>query len=137
MIRISEKIIQLRIATRRATFYETPAGGKNTLSLKSKILFLLKDKDLTPADIIAALGMAKTNLAILTSSMIEENLISKYRKQNDQRSVLYSIAPRGKEYINKLLDYIDSAFEKIIPDEESKSKYITEMSDIIDLISFL
>lgn len=134
---ISEKIIELRIATRKVTLCEAEGRAKTTLSLKSKILFLLKDKDLSPSDIISALGIAKTNLTILTSSMIKDGLIIKYKKPNDQRAVFYSITQKGKEHIGKLISYIDALFDKVIDDEETKNKYINEITDIIDLISFL
>lgn len=134
---VSEKIIELRIATRRATLCESDGKTKATLSLKSKILFLLKDKDLSPSDIISALGIAKTNLTILASSMIKDGLISKYKKPNDLRAVFYSITQKGKEHITKLINYIDSLFDKVIEDDNAKEKYINEITDIIDLISFL
>ena len=77
---ISEYIVKLRIATRSATMCENVGGkNKNTLSLKTKILFLLKDKALSPSDIMSILHLSKTNLAILMNSMVSENLVSKIK----------------------------------------------------------
>lgn len=138
MIKLSEKIIELRLATRKATMYESNDGNKkSTLDLKSKVIFLLRNKDLSPTELTSSLLMAKSNLTILTSSMIDEGLIKKTKKKTDGREIIYSITDKGKQYLEKRLDYIDGMFSKIIESDEAAVKYEAEISDIIDLISFL
>lgn len=78
---LSEKLVDLRIATRGATMCETACGkNKNTLSLKTKILFLLRNKSLQPIDLLTSLKLAKANLALLTTEMAKEGLIQKTNK---------------------------------------------------------
>ena len=77
MYDLAKGIIALRLATRRACMCEGKGQTKkNTLSLKTKVLFLIAE-GCSPRDIIACLMIAKTNLALLTRDMATEGLIVK------------------------------------------------------------
>lgn len=134
---LSEKLVELRIATRSATMCESMSGkSKNTLSLKTKILFLLKEKSLPPVDIMTTLHLAKTNLALLTTEMASEGLITKDKQQYDKRVIYYSITDAGKEYLNARLDIIEAALRKAFPGEEYE-KAFKALDEAVDVLSFL
>ncbi|MFR6641335.1 MAG: MarR family transcriptional regulator [Christensenellales bacterium] len=61
-------------------------GGvkKSTLSLKTKLLFLI-ERGLSSREILSALAIAKTNLAALTKELASEGLIEKTRDARDRR----------------------------------------------------
>lgn len=134
---LSEKLVQLRIATRGATMCESVNGKqKNTLSLKTKILFLLKDKELPPIDIMTSLHLAKTNLALLTGEMARDGLISKDKQARDKRIVYYSLTDKGREYLEARLNIIESTLKKAFNDEEY-AKAFAALDEAVNVLSFL
>lgn len=134
---MAEKLVELRIATRGATMCESLNGkSKNTLSLKTKILFLLKDKSLPPIEIMTALHLAKTNLALLASEMAREGLITKEKQQFDKRVVHYSITMLGKEYLDARLSAIESALAKAFTGEEYTKAY-EALDNAVNTLSIL
>lgn len=134
---LAEKLVELRIATRSATMCESMSGKtKNTLSLKTKILFLLKDNTLPPVDIMTTLHLAKTNLALLTSEMAQEGLITKNKQQYDKRVVYFSITEAGKEYLDARLKIIEAALIKAFPGEEYDKAY-KALDEAANVLSFL
>lgn len=134
---MSEKLVELRIATRSATMCESVNGKpKNTLSLKTKILFLLKDKSLPPIDIMTTLHLAKTNLALMTTEMAREGLITKDKQQFDKRVIHYSITELGKEYLNVRLATIENALSKAFPGDEYNIAY-EKLAGAVNVLSFL
>lgn len=138
MNNISEKIVQLRLATRRACMCENTAGGvKNTITLKSKMLFLLRDSSASPAELMSALGMGKTNLAILARDMITENLIERKVDAVDRRHIEYIITDKGKEHIQVRLQAIEKGFKNVLTTTEEYNKATSDIDKILELLSFL
>ena len=134
---LSEKLIELRIATRGATMCESVGGkAKNTLSLKTKILFLLKDKSLPPLDLMTTLHLAKTNLALMTSEMARENLIVKERPSHDKRAIYYSITDEGKKYLDARLNTIEESLKKSFSQKEYDAALKT-LDKAIGILSFI
>lgn len=134
MYDLAEKIIELRLATRRACMCEGVEGAKkNTLSLKTKVLFLI-DKACTPKEIISAMRIAKTNLALITKEMADEGLIEKSKGNLDRREVTYSITRKGKEYLNLRLRSVENDLtEKFVSDEQ----YLEAIDTVIRAITLL
>ncbi len=134
---LSEKLVELRIATRGATMCESMNGkAKNTLSLKTKVLFLLKDKSLPPTDLMTALHLAKTNLALLAGEMARDGLITKDKQEYDKRAVYYSITDLGKEYLGARLSAIENSLLKAFPGKEY-DKALKTLSEAVNILSFL
>jgi len=132
---ISEYIVKLRIATRSATMCENVGGkNKNTLSLKTKILFLLKDKSLSPSDIMSILHLSKTNLAILMNSMVSENLVSKIKNSLDKREIIYKITDEGFAYLNERLQIIESAAKNLGEDYDVALERLKDALSILEFI---
>ena len=72
--KIAEAAVNLRIATRKACITQSEGRKKGTLSLDAKILFLIKEKPLTPNTIIDMLDLQKSNLACLASGLESADL---------------------------------------------------------------
>ena len=135
---MAEKLVQLRIATRAATMCES-AGGKtkNTLSLKTKILFLLREKSLQPIDLLTSLKLAKANLALLTTEMAKEGLLQKDKQSFDKRVIAFSITDKGREYLNTRLETIEQSLKKAFPSAEEYNSAAAALESAADVLSFL
>ena len=85
-------------------------------STEIKILYFIDEyKNCSPQVLISKLGIAKSNLALLTKKMIKENLITSKRGYQDGRSIHYSITSAGK----KMLDEYILNLNKIFHEQES------------------
>lgn len=102
-----------------------------SLSTKTKILFLLRNRDLSPSEITNKLCIAKTNLANLLKVMMQENLIVSYKNLDNSKNIFYRITNLGllrlKDYENKLDSFLSKNF--------NFNQKITE--SINDVIHFL
>ena len=131
---LAEKIIELRLATRRACMCEGKGRSKkNTLSLKTKVLFLI-GKKYSPKEIIASLLIAKTNLALLTKDMAQEGLIVKEKSALDKREVCYTLTENGKNYLDERLKAIDENLSQVFPDEANVNEAIALIDKTIALL---
>lgn len=134
MYELAEKIIELRLATRRACMCEGKGQSKkNTLSLKTKVLFLI-GKKFSPKEIIVSLLIAKTNLALLTKDMAEEGLIVKEKGTLDKREVRYALTESGKNYLTERLKSIDENLSPLFPVEDNINEAIELIEKTIALL---
>lgn len=118
MYDLAQKLIQLRLATRRVCMCEgKDKNKKSTISLKTKILFLIAE-ECSPREIVSELMIAKTNLALITKDMANEGLIEKSKTSLDRREVSYSITPKGHDYLNERLRLIELNLPSSYSDEE-------------------
>ena len=107
MHELAKSIIALRLSTRRACMCEGKGNTKkNTLSLKTKVLFLISE-GCGVKQIIASLFIAKTNLALLTHDMAEEGLIVKTKCSADRREVNFALTELGRAYLDERLAAIE------------------------------
>ena len=107
MHELAKSIIALRLSTRRACMCEGKGNTKkNTLSLKTKVLFLISE-GCGVKQIIASLFIAKTNLALLTRDMAEEGLIVKTKGSADRREVNFALTELGRAYLAERLAAIE------------------------------
>lgn len=107
MHELAKSIIALRLSTRRACMCEGKGNTKkNTLSLKTKVLFLISE-GCGVKQIIASLFIAKTNLALLTRDMAEDGLIVKTKGSADRREVNFALTELGRAYLDERLAAIE------------------------------
>ena len=79
-----------------------------------KVLFFVDEyQSISPQILVSKLGIAKSNLALMTKKMISDNLIYRQKSETDGRAILLSITPKGKKMLDDYLDKI----AKIFPDE--------------------
>ena len=115
---------------------EGEKNKKSTITLKTKVLFLIAQGNGTK-DIILSLGIAKTNLALLTSSLSDEGLIVKKQKANDKREKSYALTEKGKQYLASVREKINLAFKTVITNDEEFENAEQKINDVLDLMSFI
>ena len=119
MEKFARTLIKLRLATRRACMCEADdKQKKNTLSLKTKVLFLISEGYDT-SQIIATLLVAKTNLALITKQLAECGLIEKAKNDDDHRKLLYFLTERGQNYLDERIKAIVSGVGDFSNEERS------------------
>lgn len=136
MYDVADKIIDLRLNTRRVCMCEGEKNKKSTITLKTKVLFLIA-QGLSTKDIILYLGIAKTNLALLTSSLSDEGLIIKQQKLNDKREKSYTLTAKGKQHLDSVKEKINLAFKTIITTDEEFENAVKKIDDVLDLMSYI
>lgn len=93
---------------------------KNTLSLKTKLLFLI-ERGLSSREILSALAIAKTNLAALTKELADEGLIQKTRDSRDRREKKYSLTPKGERCLRSKKEAIEANFSEAAGGKEKEA----------------
>jgi len=83
-------------------FSKQNSSKNHTLSIKNKVLFLLENKDQTPQELITELCIAKSNLANLLKSLMNEGLVESYKNSFNTRNINYHLTDKGR---GELLDY--------------------------------
>lgn len=137
MKKISERVVDLRIATRRACMCENANNNKkSTLSLKTKVLYLIAH-DCGPKDIQLILCIAKTNLALIAATLVKEGYAVKSRAYDDRRHVRYAVTGKGRKYLACCLDNIEKSFKEAFPDKESYDDALKKLEDALDVFSFI
>ncbi len=136
MYEIADKIIELRLALRRACMCEDSSANKSTMSLKTKILYLIAG-GASSKDILAALGIAKTNLALITSAMAKEGLITKTHKIGDKREIAYAPTKDGLAYLKERTDRINAAFKGLWKTDEEYEDAKQKLEDALTILSFV
>ena len=132
IVKIADKVVRLLLFTKKATTCEN-----GSFSLKERLLFCLADSPLPPRELMDALGMAKSNLALLASKCLNEGLIDKSRRTDDGRALTYSLTEKGRDHIQKLLDDIERKFESLLTDEKEKDEAAQNLDKAIELLSYL
>lgn len=100
-------------------------------------MFCLRNSPQPPREIMDALCMNKSNLALLARSCIEDGYVIKARKSDDMRALSYSITEKGKEYLDSLLQEIERKFDTVITTENEKSAACENLDGVIELLSYL
>lgn len=134
---LADKIIELRIATRRACMCEnTDNKKKSTLSLKTKILYLIS-KNCSPKEITLMLCIAKTNLALIAKSLIDDGLIVRHRNPRDKREISYTLTAKGKKYLNNCLEIIEDNFKNVFSDEKEYDQAVEKIDRVLETFSYI
>ena len=134
---IAEKLIELRLATRKACRKNDETAKKSVLSLTDKALFLLLKRPLPPEELTDALCISNANLTHLTDKMTENGLIEKQRCETDGRCVKYSITQKGTDDIRKTVSALDDKFRMILTKESEYVSALDHINEIVELLSFL
>jgi DNA-binding MarR family transcriptional regulator len=115
---------------------EGEKNKKSTITLKTKVLFLIA-QGLSTRDIIWSLAIAKTNLALLTSSLSNEGLIIKKQKNDDKREKSYTLTEKGVQHLNDVRTRINLAFRTVITNDEEFDVAQRKIGEVLDLMSFI
>lgn len=135
---IADKLVELKILLRRACMCEnTGTSKKSTLNLKTKVLYLLKDRPLKAGELIDSLMIAKPNITALTNALAQDGLITKSRTSGDRREVTLELTDEGKSYLDQRLSVIESGFKNILTSPEEYTEAESNVDEVISLLSFL
>ena len=134
--KIAEAAVRLRIATRKACITQSEGRRKGTLSLDAKILFLIREKPLTPNTIIDLLELQKSNLASIANGLEKRGFMERH-KLFSRRETAYHITDAGREYIETKLEEIEKSFASFIDDEKEYESAVETLESATRLLSFV
>ncbi|MBQ3493816.1 MAG: winged helix-turn-helix transcriptional regulator [Clostridia bacterium] len=107
------------------TFCQQPANGLTDNEMK--VLFFVDQYScVSPQILISKLGLAKSNLALLTKNLIKNQLIISEQSIIDKRAINYLITPKGQEIVK---NYVQNIKKLIRPDELSQN-FIDSLSTL-------
>ena len=135
---IADKLVELKILLRRACMCENAGvNKKSTIHLRTKVLYLLKERPVKASELIGTLSVAKPNVTALTNGLAADGLITKERSSNDRREITLTITEAGSAFLRERLDIIESGFKNILTSEEEYSAAEEDIDAVINLLSFL
>ena len=99
---LCDNLIKLRLMLASySEGYDVVEANKSTpLSTRIKILYALKDKDMTPNEFIDEICIAKSNLANLLKSLIADGVVIGYKNVDNSRNVNYRLTQKGLDELN-------------------------------------
>ena len=101
-IEIASKIVDLKILLDRCCEGRNKEFGLFLTTYQ--ILFLVSKNDhIAPKFIMEKLGIAKSNLAIATRSLIKDGYVIKEVDTLNRRQIYYSITDAGRSFLNQKL----------------------------------
>ena len=91
-----------------------------TTNTQIKVLYFVDEySSISPQILISKLGIVKSNLALITKKMIEDDLIVSKKCLSDKRAIFYSITPKGK----RMLDDYTAKLDKIFHEQDLEIEY--------------
>ena len=105
------------------------------LTSKIKILIELSKRDsASPRLLMASVGLAKSNIAMLCNDLVKEEMISKKRDDFDTREISYSITEKGANEINKYFSKAKKNFEGELEYKNNIKQIEKSVSDLLELV---
>lgn len=134
--KIERQITMLRIMLQKICdgFDVKQANKKSVLTARQKVLFLLSEqKEVSPSYLIEKLGIAKSNLALLCSSMVNEGLISVSKNQEDKRNIVYFITAKGEMELSEFLKDMNKELSEIIVSDKEYRLLEKKLDEILEI----
>lgn len=134
--KIQRQITMLRIMLQKMCdgFDVKEANKRSVLTARQKVLFLLSEqKQVSPSYLIEKLGIAKSNLALLCSGMVNEGLISVAKNQEDKRNITYSITAKGENELSVFLSDMDKELSEVIANDKEYKLLERKLDEIIEI----
>lgn len=107
---------------------------KYNFTLKDKFLVFLLDGEKSPRQLIEFLGIAKTNLALISSELLTLNLIKKQKDNLDKRLINYVLTDLGAQKANMIVKTLKNNASSVL-DYKNKNQEINDI--ILTLIQIL
>jgi len=105
------------------------------LTSKIKILSEIdKAKSISPSILKTKVGLAKSNLALICSKMLDENLIEVKKDDFDARVKFYSLTENGKTYLNTVLQTLNDNFVRELAYKNNLKQINEEVKNLDNLI---
>lgn len=106
---------------------------KTNLTIKDKFILFLLNENLAPRDLIKLLGVAKTNLALISQDLLRNGLIEKQKDEFDHRLIKYSLTESGTKQAKSLAEKINLNAKNLL---EFKNKNI-EINETVEKLLWL
>lgn len=104
------------------------------ISAKFKAMLVIESAGrISPSLIIDRIGLAKSNVALLCSGLVEEGLIEREKDELDNRVIFYKLTKSGEKWLEETLEKIDSNFKKQL----AYKKKFKEINDIVKQLGSL
>ncbi|GKQ43224.1 hypothetical protein RD055328_11470 [Companilactobacillus sp. RD055328] len=101
---------------------------------KTRILFLLKDKDgLKNSEIVEILDIKPSSVSMQVQTLEEEGLVERHESENDKRVSLIYLTEKGKQEIENGTEKTDNATNNIFKDLTEQEK--EDLSRILNKIN--
>ena len=101
-------ILSSKISSKLEGFDAIFLNKKMNLTIKDKFLIFLLNGEKSPSELIELLGVAKTNLALISSELLINKLIQKQKDNLDKRLINYSLTPFGKQKADEIMKNINA-----------------------------
>jgi len=134
--KIQRQITMLRIILQKICdgFDTKEANKRSFLTARLKVLFLLSEqKEVSPGYLIEKLGIAKSNLALLCSAMVNEGLITSSKNQEDKRNITYFITEKGNIELDVFLDDMEKELADVIISDKEYRLLERKLDEILDI----
>ena len=108
---------------------------KFNLTIKDKFLIFLLDGEKSPSKLIEFLGIAKTNLALISKELLNENLIRKQKDFLDKRLINYALTESGEQKANKFVEELNKNIKNSLEFKNKNdeiNKLIVELLKLLD-----
>lgn len=108
---------------------------KFNLTIKDKFLIFLLDGEKSPSKLIELLGIAKTNLALISAELLSKNLIRKQKDFLDKRLINYALTESGKQKANKFVEELNKNIKNSLEFKNKNdeiNKLIVELLKLLD-----
>lgn len=129
---LAKKLAALHMQTRK-----TLTVNDRTFGLKEAFLFCLLDSPKPTRELIDALRMKKSNLALLANKCENEGLIIKQHTQTDGRLVRYALTDSGKAYIENVLGEVEKKFAHVLTDDKQVEDAKEKIDKVAEILSYL
>lgn len=107
----------------------------SVLTIKIKVLLEISNYDkISPNKLKNKVGLAKSNLALLCNSLINDGYVTKQKDNFDNRSIFYQITPKGSEFLNKTLLQMKKNFEGELAYKNNQKQVEHTVKNLLNLI---
>lgn len=123
-----------KISSRIEGFDAVFLNKKINLTIRDKFLVFLLDGDKSPSELIELLGVAKTNLALISSELLINKLIKKQKDNLDKRLINYSLTEAGKQKAENVKDIINSNVNSSLEFKNKNDEINQLVQKLLDLL---
>lgn len=130
---ICDQLIDLRILLTQKCdgFSLKDSSKKSILSTRIKILHLLNNRDLTPAELIDGVCIAKSNLANILKIMIADRVVDSYKNLDNSKNIYYKITPDGEHELKKYKETMLAGFKECCGNDDNLNLVLTQIIEIL------
>ncbi len=127
--------LQAQLMGRIEGFDPVFLNKKYNLTIKDKFLVFLLDGNKTPSKLIELLGVAKTNLALISASLISDGLIQKQKDDVDKRLINYCLTEKGRKKASEIAKILNENLLNTLEYKNKNDEINALVDKLIELLS--